>query len=164
VIDKFWTLNPNKTGYDQFIISIIPSDMKNNAIILLILSLSMLTGNLLSAQESKKGYEPDPEKMTTYFMAFLKKGPDRSHDSATAAKIQEEHMGHIMKMASEKKLVLAGPFLDKGDIRGIFILNVATMEEAIELTSQDPAVKAGRLSMEIHPWYGPVKLKEINWD
>jgi uncharacterized protein YciI len=138
--------------------------MKNNTFSLLILGLLILTGNQLSAQESKKGNLPDPEKMTTYFMAFLKIGPDRSHDSVTAAKIQEGHMAHIMKMAGEKKLVLAGPFMDKGDIRGIFILNVATMEEAVELTSQDPAVKSGRLSMEIHPWYGPVKLKEISWD
>ncbi len=97
-------------------------------------------------------------------MAFLQTGPDRSHDSATAAQIQEGHMAHIMKMAGEKKLVLAGPFLDKGDMRGIFILNVATMEEALELTGQDPAVKSGRLTMEIHPWYGPAKLKEIEWD
>ena len=138
--------------------------MKNTAFGLLITGLLMLTGNLISAQDSNKGHEPDPEKMTTYFMAFLKTGPNRSHDSATAAKIQEGHMAHIMKMASEKKLVLAGPFLDKGDIRGIFILNVATIEQAIELTSQDPAVQSGRLGMEIHPWYGPVKLREIDWD
>ena len=102
--------------------------------------------------------------MTVYYMAMLKKGPVRNHDSLTAAGIQEAHMAHIMKMAEEKKLVLAGPFLDNGDLRGIFILNVASKEEAEALTNQDPAVQAGRLVMEIHPWYGPVILKDIKWD
>ncbi len=118
----------------------------------------------LFAQKELKKTEPDRDKMTMYYMAFLKRGPDRSHDSLTAARIQEEHMAHIMRMAEDKKLVLAGPFMDDGDLRGIFIFNVANMEEAVELTNQDPAVKSGRLVMEIHPWYGPVQLKEINWD
>jgi uncharacterized protein len=91
------------------------------------------------------------------------RGPDRSQDSLTAAKIQKGHMAHIMQMAKDKKLVLAGPFMDNGDLRGIFVFNVASVEEAIDLTNQDPAVKSGRLVMEIHPWYGPVKLKEIEW-
>ncbi|WP_157593110.1 YciI family protein [Rufibacter tibetensis] len=53
-------------------------------------------------------------------------------------------------MAADGKLTLAGPFLDNGDVRGIFIFNVNTIEEA----EVDPAVKAGRLIMESHPWYG----------
>lgn len=137
--------------------------MKNRLLAFIVLLACLIPVMQLSAQEERKTGEPDPSAMTRYFMAFLKKGPDRSHDSATAARIQEGHMAHIMKMAGEKKLVLAGPFLDNGDLRGIFILNVASMEEALELTGQDPAVKSGRLTMEIHPWYGPVRLKEIEW-
>lgn len=117
----------------------------------------------ISAQSPGTSNAPDPDEMAVYFMAFLRTGPDRSQDSITAAKIQEGHMAHIRQMAIDKKLVLAGPFLDKGDIRGIFVFNVSTMEEAVELTNQDPAVKSGRLTMEIHPWYGPGMLKEIDW-
>jgi len=61
-------------------------------------------------------------------------------------------MAHIQKMAADGKLTMAGPFLDNGDLRGIFIFNVATLEEAKALTAADPAVQAGRLVMEIHPW------------
>ena len=91
-------------------------------------------------------------QMKTYYMVFLKKGPNRTHDSATAATIQAGHMANIQKLAQQKILKVAGPFLDDGDLRGIFILDVATPEEAKRLTDADPAVQAGRLIMEIHPW------------
>lgn len=94
----------------------------------------------------------DMSKMKTYYLVLLKKGPNRSHDSATAAGIQAAHMAHINKMAEDGKLAMAGPCTDNSDLRGIFVFNVASMEEARALTEADPAVKAGRLIMEIHPW------------
>jgi uncharacterized protein YciI len=61
-------------------------------------------------------------------------------------------------MAEAGQLVLAGPFMDAGEVRGIYIFNVTTVEEARALTETDPAVKAGRLAMELHPWYGSAAL------
>ena len=46
-----------------------------------------------------------------------------------------------------------GPFGDDGDIRGATIYRVATAEEAQRLASGDPAVKAGRFIVEVHPWW-----------
>ncbi len=63
-------------------------------------------------------------------------------------------------MAEEGKLVLAGPFY--GDIRGIYIFDVDTIEEAKELTETDPAIKAGSLEMELIKWYGTAALMEVN--
>ena len=99
--------------------------------------------------------------MHQYVMAFLKKGPNRNQDSTTAANLQKAHMDNIIRMANEGKLVLAGPFMDDGEIRGIYIFNVATVEEAEALTATDPAIQAGRLSMELHPWYGSATLPLI---
>lgn len=104
----------------------------------------------------------DQYGMSRYVMAFLKRGPNRRQDSITAANLQKAHLENIIKMAEEGTLVLAGPFMDNGDIRGIYIFNVATIEEAEKLTESDPAIKAGRLVMELHPWYGSAALKEIN--
>ena len=104
----------------------------------------------------------DQYGMSSYVMAFLKRGPNRSQDSLTAANLQIAHLENITKMAEEGTLVLAGPFLDDGDIRGIYIFNVATVEEARKLTESDPAIKAGRLVMELHPWYGSAAIKKIN--
>jgi uncharacterized protein len=94
--------------------------------------------------------------MKTYYMVLLTNGPARTQDSTEATRIQTAHLANIGKLFDEKKLVLAGPFLDEGIFKGIFIFDVATPEEAEKLVLSDPAVAAGRLAYEIHPWMGPV--------
>lgn len=108
-----------------------------------------------------KRLKADAIGMRKYVMAFLKRGPNRSQDSVTAANLQRAHMENIGRMAKEGKLVLAGPFLDDGELRGIYVFNVETIEEAKALTETDPAIKAGRLVMELHPWYGSAAVQEI---
>jgi len=109
-----------------------------------------------------KLYEADNYGMKQYVMAFLKKGPNRDQDSVTAAELQKAHLKNITRLAEEGKLVLAGPFMDDGDIRGIYIFDAKSIEEAKMLTESDPAIKAGRLEMDLRPWYGSAALKEIN--
>lgn len=104
----------------------------------------------------------DEYGMSQYVIAFLKSGPNRSQDSITAAQMQRAHLDNITRLAEEGKMVLAGPFLDDMDLRGIYIFNVATVEEAEELTAMDPMIKEGRLIMELHPWYGSAALKQVN--
>jgi uncharacterized protein YciI len=101
----------------------------------------------------------DEYGMKTYVMAFLKAGPNRLKDSA-AAELQKAHLKNITKLVAEGKLIVAGPFLDDQPIKGIFIFNVTTIEEAKKLTETDPAIKAGSLVMELHPWYGSAALIE----
>jgi uncharacterized protein YciI len=97
---------------------------------------------------------PEEYEMATYQVAFLMKGPAWSAaESPERAKLQEAHMAHIRKMAESGKLILAGPFADDGDLRGLFIFRTASLEEARALAEQDPAVRAGRLRIEWHPWY-----------
>lgn len=100
----------------------------------------------------------DDYGMKAYVMAFLKKGPNRDLDSLAAAELQTAHLKNIFAMAASGKLAVAGPFMDDGDIRGIYIFNVPTVEEARALTATDPAIQAGSLVMELHPWYGPATL------
>lgn len=92
-------------------------------------------------------------EMKTYYMVFLKKGLTRTQDSATAAKIQEQHMAHLTKMYEQKKMFIAGPFMEDGDIRGICVYATETIEEAKRLAESDPAVQSGRLAVEVHAWY-----------
>ena len=94
-------------------------------------------------------------QMKQYFMVFLTAGPNRTQDSVTRAKLQEGHLNNITRLFNEKKIVLAGPFLDNGTYLGIFIFDVTTENEVIALLKTDPAIAAGRLGYEIHPWYGP---------
>lgn len=104
----------------------------------------------------------DDYGMRRYVMAFLKVGPNRDHDEETAMELQRGHMDNIHRLAEEGKLVLAGPFLDGGEIRGIFLFDVETVEEARELSETDPAIQAGRLELELHPWYGSAGLMQVN--
>lgn len=92
------------------------------------------------------------EELKAYYMVLLKKGPNRNQDSTTAARIQKEHLENINRLAALGKLNVAGPFLDDGDMRGIFIFDSGNEQEVRALVESDPAVKAGRLIYELHPW------------
>lgn len=104
----------------------------------------------------------DDYGMAQYVMAFLKAGPNRSENKEERMALQRAHLDNINRLAEEGKLVLAGPFMDDGEIRGIYIFDVQTIEEAQALTETDPAIQAGSLVMELHPWYGSAAIKKIN--
>ena len=107
---------------------------------------------LFSQQNSTKSTEQKKFEPINLWFVMLMKGTNRTQDSTTAAKLQEGHMANINKMAASGKLLVAGPFLEDANWRGVFILKCDTKEEAENLVKDDPAVKAGRLSYEIHPW------------
>ncbi|MEQ9298514.1 MAG: YciI family protein [Cyclobacteriaceae bacterium] len=104
----------------------------------------------------------DAYGMRAYVMAFLKRGPNRDLDSLEAVNLQRAHMDNIQRLAKEGTLVLAGPFMDDGDVRGIYVFAVATVAEAEALTATDPAIQAGSLVMELHPWYGSAAMMKLN--
>ena len=91
--------------------------------------------------------------MQKYFMVFLKSGKNRSQDSTEAANLQRKHLAHLERMVQEGYTSLTGPFGDDGEIRGIVIYNTPTLKMADSLANLDPMVKAGRLTVEIHPWW-----------
>ena len=106
---------------------------------------------LVSAQENKTTRPEDG--IRKYWFVMLMKGPNRSHDSATAANIQREHLNNINKLYNEGKLKVAGPFAANDKWLGIFIFDCATKEEVEKLLKTDLAVSSGRLSYEIQAWY-----------
>jgi uncharacterized protein len=118
---------------------------------LLAISTIVLLASLAVATVSQSN--PDLEK---YQFGFLKRGPNwTSENTPEVKKIQEGHMANINKMAKAGKLLAAGPIADDGEIRGIFIFKAASLEEAQSLANEDPAIKSGRLTLEIQNWVGP---------
>jgi uncharacterized protein YciI len=97
-----------------------------------------------------------PIKLTTAYLVFLTRGDKWTPEQTPAtAELQKAHMANIMRLAETKKLVVAGPFGDNGQLRGIFVFRVGSLAEARALTETDPAVQAGRLALDIHPWMVP---------
>lgn len=93
-----------------------------------------------------------PPGMKQYWFVMLKKGPKRDQSQAEAATLQAGHMANMQAHAESGQLQIAGPFMDDGDWRGIFILDVPDRAAAQAMCDKDPAVQAGRLACEIHPW------------
>lgn len=92
-------------------------------------------------------------EMKTYWLVFLLKGPNRTHDSATASRIQKAHLANIDRLASEGKIVMAGPMGYNKELRGIFIMDCKDSTEAASYINTDSAIISGRLRFEIHPWW-----------
>lgn len=112
-----------------------------------------------STRAAKAG--ADDYGMKQYVMAFLKRGPNRDRSKEESDKLQRAHLDNIGKLAEAGKLVLAGPFMSEGDLRGIYIFDVKTIEEAKALVETDPAIQEGSLTMELIPWYGSAALMEV---
>jgi len=99
-----------------------------------------------------------PLKMSTVYLGFLKKGPNRKEgdgDNPEVQQLQKDHLANINRLAEMKKLVAAGPFGDDGELRGLFVFRVGSMKEAEDLAKTDPMIKIDRLRLELHPWNVP---------
>ena len=102
------------------------------------------------------GKAAKPMKLVPLYFVFLTRGEKWTPEKTPATEeIQKGHMANINRLAEMKKLIAAGPFGDDGRLRGIFVFRVASLDEVKALVATDPAVQAGRLAMEIHPWMVP---------
>jgi len=112
-------------------------------------------------QQSRQAPKADQSKppqfdLESYQLGLLRKGPTSGTGTREEAeKIQAGHMANIGKMAQTGKLVAAGPMMDDGDLRGIFLFKAASLDEARAMAAEDPAIKAGRLKMDLFAWMGP---------
>jgi len=115
----------------------------------LVLSLLLGAGSAFGQARSQPN-----AKAAQYFFVLLTRPSNAPQLSKEAGeKLQEEHMTNIRKMAAEHKLVIAGPFMDDTVLRGIFVFQADSVAQVQEWADSDPAVKAGRLSAEVHgPW------------
>jgi uncharacterized protein YciI len=93
-----------------------------------------------------------PENLEPLVFGILVRGANRSQNDKEAEDIQKAHLAYMDSLHQQGKLLVAGPFTDDTDWRGIVIYRVKTIADAQALAAGDPAVKAGRLTLEAHPW------------
>ena len=135
-----------------------PEEARQAALSLPAVKAGMLRAEVLSWFAARNYITPPQIPLTpaNYVFGLLVRGPKWTAEvTEETKKLQEGHMANINRLAEAGKLVLAGPFIDGGDRRGVFIFKVDTLEEAQALTDTDPAVKAGRLKIELHRWTVP---------
>ena len=123
----------------------------------------------ISAQITNKAYDSllakrlngNDNGMKRYFLVILRTGPVTITDKSKNDSIFAGHMKNIQHLASQNKLVVAGPLgkIDK-EYRGIFILNTDNKEEAEQMVETDPAVQAKVFVAEYYPWFGSAALQE----
>lgn len=91
--------------------------------------------------------------MQKYFLVLLKKGKNRIHSKEEATELQKQHMAHISWLDKTGKISIAGPSDNHETVAGFLLFNTETIKEADSLANLDPAVKAGRLEVEVLPWW-----------
>ncbi len=97
-----------------------------------------------------------PPNMESYQLVILKRGAAWTPEVTEATKeLQKQHIGHLTRMGELGKMVIAGPFSDQKDPswRGACVYRVGSVDEARALAEQDPAVKSGRLAVEVVTWW-----------
>lgn len=132
----------------------------------LLFSLLLFSGTFFSQKENKK-YDSklaqklgaDEYGMKMYVMVILKTGERTEYSESFSDSCFRGHMDNINRLVKAHKMIVAGPF-EKNDksFRGIFILDVKTVDEARDLLKADPAVSEKILEAEYLHWYGSAAL------
>jgi len=109
----------------------------------------------IAQKKEPKTFKMGEYTIKQYYFVMLTKGARRDEikDTAIINKLQAGHMANMERLSKEGKLMLAGPFGDNGNWRGVFVFDAESEDEVKSLLSTDPAIKAGRFDYEIHPWY-----------
>jgi uncharacterized protein YciI len=93
------------------------------------------------------------------FELVLLRTPDNApaYDDAELERIQAEHLAHHARLRESGQVVTNGPVQDQPDasLRGLTFYRTGSLEQARQLAEADPAVRAGRLAVEIMTWYCP---------
>ncbi len=93
------------------------------------------------------------------FELVLLRRPEHApaYDDAELDRIQAEHLAHHVRLRESGQVVTNGPVVDQPDesLRGLAFYRTGSLEAARQLAEADPAVRAGRLAIEIMTWYCP---------
>lgn len=135
-------------------------------IILLIFVISFCTAKGQNANpnfdaELAEKFGADDYGMKGYVFVILKTGSNNTTDKEFINSCFLGHMENIRKLVADGKLIVAGPLAkNENSYRGIFILNLTSIDEAKELLQTDPAIREKLLEADLYNWYGSAALPE----
>jgi uncharacterized protein YciI len=78
--------------------------------------------------------------------------PDEALD-----RIQREHLAYYAQLRAAGQVVTNGPVVEQPDpsLRGLGFYRTGSLDQSRQMAEADPAVRAGRLAVEIMTWYCP---------
>jgi uncharacterized protein len=126
----------------------------------------------LLAADAPRAHEPSMAEMgfdSAYIVFLVRADKPKKYDEAKLQEIQKNHLGHLVSLYNDRKIEVAGPFDEQDDtgMRGLEIYPASFgKDEVRKLAEDDPAVKAGRLKVEIVRWYfqkGTVTFPHPAW-
>jgi uncharacterized protein YciI len=112
--------------------------------------------------ELAKSLGADERGMRAYVLVILKTGPNKMPEGAARTKMFEGHFANIKRLASDKRLVLAGPLDGVEGRRGIFVFATPDIEQAKSYVATDPVIVNGEMVAEYHKFYGSAALMMVN--
>jgi len=67
------------------------------------------------------------------------------------AEMMQPHIEYLKELYTRGKLIITGPFLDEKR-GGMFVIDVESEEELMDIVNNDPAIKNGFAKSEIRPY------------
>ncbi len=122
-----------------------------------ILGAVTLVVSFLAVSEIQAAEEESGElEFVTYYMCLLNRGPNwTAEETLELGKLQQSHVTYLSNLMATEKIVLAGPFTDADDTRGVAVYRVDSLKTAKELGENDPKVLAGHLVLKWYTWMVP---------
>jgi len=98
-----------------------------------------------------------PTQFMTAYLAFLVRGEKWTPEKTPQTEeIQKGHMANIHRLCRYEEACGRRTFWRRRYAFGeSLFFRVASLEEARTLTMTDPAIQAGRLALDLHPWLVP---------
>ena len=135
--------------------------------LIIIVALALAAGTLLAQENPKfdsklaQATGADDNGMRGYVLVILKTGT-RVPDGPDRDAMFKGHFANMNRLATEGKLVQAGPLDGVDGWRGLFVFATPDIEEAKKLVASDPVVMKGEMVPEFHKYYGSAALMLMN--
>ena len=102
-----------------------------------------------SAALATEPVDPIADKKVTFLLIY-RPGPAWPPGKPVSELPLKEHGSYMLRLFAKGSVKLAGPLTDNAG--GAVVLEVADEAEARAIVADDPAVKAGIFTHELHPW------------
>ena len=106
------------------------------------------------ADTTKFGKPEEPFKMAKHTLVVVKKGPDFGGlKGALTPDSMTRLLPSLEQFAGGDGVVISGPLVDAGELLGIALVGAEDGTKVETALGQDPAVKEGRVKLELHPQF-----------